>query len=161
MPETNHSSKSGMMNYFLTHKLREFAYMLRKSNKNKITKLRIQKEKMMQEIYSLLSMFLGNPPEYFDWSIKDKNNKFSRFNKIEPIIFYKKFVNIKLKDKLCLIHAPMSNKEMNSLYTVSYLGNVVGGNIIKYANVEINELKKATIKSLKNHEAVWFGCDVG
>ena len=161
MPETNHSSKSGMMNYFLTHKLREFAHILRKSNKNTIKELRIGKEEMMLEIYSLLSMFLGNPPEFFDWSIKDKNNKFSRYNKIEPINFYKKFVDIKLKDKLCLIHAPMSNKEMNSLYTVSYLGNVVGGNIIRYANVEINELKKATIKSLKNNEAVWFGCDVG
>ena len=30
MPETNHSSKSGAMNYILTHKLREFASILRK-----------------------------------------------------------------------------------------------------------------------------------
>ena len=29
MPETNHSSKSGMMNYILTHKLREFASVLK------------------------------------------------------------------------------------------------------------------------------------
>jgi aminopeptidase C len=55
----------------------------------------------------------------------------------------------------------MSNKKMNELYTVSFLGNVVGGGIIKYANLEIEELKKATIKSIKNNEAVWFGCDVG
>ena len=55
----------------------------------------------------------------------------------------------------------MNNKEMNKLYTVEYLGNVIDGEIIKYANVEINELKKATINSLKNDEAVWFGCDVG
>ena len=54
----------------------------------------------------------------------------------------------------------MSNKKMNELYTKDFLGNVVGGNIIKYANVEINELKKAAIKSIKNDEAVWFGCDV-
>ena len=55
----------------------------------------------------------------------------------------------------------MSNKKMNELYTVDFLGNVVGGNIIKYANLEIKELKKAAIKSIKNDEAVWFGCDVG
>ena len=135
MPETNHSSKSGMMNYFLTHKLREFAYIIRKSNKSrtKIKDLRNKKEKMISEIYSLLCMFLGNPPTNFDWSIKDKDNKFSRFNNIEPINFYKKFTKIKLKDKVCLIHAPMSNKKMNELYTVDFLGNVVGGNIIKYA----------------------------
>ena len=55
----------------------------------------------------------------------------------------------------------MSNKKINELYTVSFLGNVVGGQIIKYANVDIDEMKKAAIKSIKNNEAVWFGCDVG
>ena len=55
----------------------------------------------------------------------------------------------------------MRNKKINELYTVEYLGNVIDGNIIRYANVEIKELKKAAINSLKNNEAVWFGCDVG
>ena len=163
MPETNHSSKSSMMNYFLTHKLRECAFILRKSKKPRTTikQLRSKKEEMMSVIYSLLCMFLGNPPIKFDWSIKDKNNKFTRFNNIDPLDFYRKFTKVKLKNKVCLINAPMSNKKMNELYTIDFLGNVVGGNIIKYANVEINELKKAAIKSIKNNEAVWFGCDVG
>ena len=161
MPETNHSSKSGMMNYLLTHKLREFASILRKSKNINIKKLRERKESMISEIYSLLCMFLGNPPVIFDWSIKDKDNKFKRFVNINPLTFYKKFTQIELKDKVCLIHAPMTNKKMNELYTVEFLGNVIGGKIIKYANVEIKELKKATINSLKNDEAVWFGCDVG
>ena len=34
-------------------------------------------------------------------------------------------------------------------------------NSIGLANVGINELKKAAIKSLSKNEAVWFGCDVG
>ena len=163
MPETNHSSKSSMMNYFLTHKLRECAFILRKSKKPRTTikQLRSKKEEMMSVIYSLLCMFLGNPPIKFDWSIKDKNNKFTRFNNVDPLDFYHKFTKVKLKNKVCLIHAPMSNKKINELYTIDFLGNVVGGNIIKYANVEINELKKAAIKSIKNNEAVWFGCDVG
>ena len=55
----------------------------------------------------------------------------------------------------------MSNKKFNEVYTVKYLGNVVEGQKISYLNVKIDELKKATIKSLKNNEAVWFGCDVG
>ena len=33
MPETNHSSKSMAMNYILTHKLREFASILKKISK--------------------------------------------------------------------------------------------------------------------------------
>ena len=70
-------------------------------------------------------------------------------------------VIIKFKEKICLIHCPMSNKKFNQTYTIKYLGNVIEGQIIKYLNVSIDEMKSATIKSIKNNEAVWFGCDVG
>ena len=50
---------------------------------------------------------------------------------------------------------------MDTLYSVSNLGNVVEGDIIKYANVEIDTLKRAAIKSMKDNEPIWFGCDVG
>ena len=75
--------------------------------------------------------------------------------------FYNKMIPFKLKDKVCLIHCPMSNKKFNELYTVRFLGNVVEGQVIKYLNVSINDMKKAAVKSIKNNEAVWFGCDVG
>ena len=68
---------------------------------------------------------------------------------------------MKLTDKVCLIHCPMSNKKFDKLYTVKYLGNVVEGQIITYLNVSIDEMKKFSIKSIKAEEAVWFGCDVG
>ena len=55
----------------------------------------------------------------------------------------------------------MSNKEINEHYTVSFLGNVVGGKDISYANVDIDIMKRAAVKSIKSGEAVWFGCDVG
>ena len=163
MPESFQSSQSGMMNRFLTRKLREFASTLRRMNKKEIdiTSLRKEKEKMMSEIYTMLCICLGNPPEKFDWQTRDKKNKFVRLTDLNPIDFYNKHSGVKLKDKICLIHAPMSNKKMNELYTVSFLGNVVGGQIIKYANVEIDEIKKAAIKSIQNNESVWFGCDVG
>ena len=37
---------------------------------------------------------------------------------------------------------------------------MVGGDIISYANVEIDVLKRVAAKSIKQGEAVWFGCDV-
>ncbi len=163
MPESYQSSQSAMMNRFLTRKLREFAWVLRKMNKNgiKTSDLRIEKEKMMSVVYSMLCVCLGNPPNTFNWQTRDRKKKFLRFKNLSPVEFYKKHVGVNLKDKVCLIHAPMSNKKINELYTVSFLGNVVGGQIIKYANVEIDDMKKAAIKSIKNNEAVWFGCDVG
>jgi len=163
MPESFQSSQSRMMNRFLTRKLREFAWILREMNEKgvKLADLRKEKDSMLSTIYSMLCVCLGNPPDKFDWQIRDKDKKFLQFNGLTSLEFYKKHVKIKLKDKVCLIHAPMSNKKMNELYTVSYLGNVVGGEIIKYANVEIADIKKAAVKSIINNEAVWFGCDVG
>ena len=163
MAESFQSSQSRMMNQFLTRKLRGFASELRRLNSNgaKLKELRKEKEKMMSTIYSMLCICLGNPPKKFDWQIRDKKNKFIRLTDVSPLDFYKKHSNINLKDKVCLIHAPMSNKKMNELYTVSFLGNVVEGQIIKYANVDIDIIKQAAIKSIKNDESVWFGCDVG
>ena len=163
MAESFQSSQSRMMNQFLTRKLREFAWTLRKMNTKgkKLSELRKEKEKMMSVIYSMLCVCLGNPPNKFDWQIRDKKNKFIRLTDLNPVDFYKKHSGVNLKEKLCLIHAPMSNKKMNELYTVSFLGNVIEGQIIKYANVELADIKKAAIKSIKNNESVWFGCDVG
>ena len=162
MPESYQSSQSALMNRFITRKLREFGWTLREMNAKgvKLSELRKTKEEMLSTIYSMLCRCLGNPPETFNWQAKDKNKKLVRLNDLTPLDFYKE-VGVKLKDKLCLIHAPMSNKKMNELYTVSYLGNVVGGQIINYVNVDIEDMKRAAIKSLKNNEAVWFGCDVG
>ncbi len=163
MAESFQSSQSRMMNQFLTRKLREFAWTLRSMNDKgkKLSDLRKEKENMMSIVYTMLCIWLGDPPTSFDWQTRDKKNKFIRKTNLTPQDFYKKHCNINLKDKVCLIHAPMSNKKMNELYTVSYLGNVVGGQIIKYANVELDEIKKSAIKSIKNNESVWFGCDVG
>jgi bleomycin hydrolase len=158
MPETNHSSKSMAMNYILTHKLREFASILRKKPAKNSAAL---KQEMMSIVYNLLSMFLGQPPETVNWSTRNTDNKYISISNMTPKDFYKKYADIKIKDKVCLIHAPMSNKKFNTMYTVEYLGNVIEGQIIKYLNVDIKELKKSAMQSIKNDEAVWFGCDVG
>lgn len=46
------------------------------------------------------------------------------------------------------------------VYEVALSGNMVGGTPNRYLNIEMDELKQATIKQLKAGEPVWFGCDV-
>ena len=158
MPETNHSSKSMSMNYILTHKLREFASILRKKRLKNLSSL---KKEMMEVIFNLLAMFLGQPPDVINWSTRNKDNRYFVISDMTPKDFCKKYADINIKDKVCLIHAPMSNKKFNTVYTVEYLGNVIEGQIIKYLNVDVQKLKKSAIQSIRNNEAVWFGCDVG
>ena len=146
MPETNHSSKSMSMNYILTHKLREFASILRKKRLKNLSSL---KKEMMEVIFNLLAMFLGQPPDVINWSTRNKDNRYFVISDMTPKDFCKKYADINIKDKVCLIHAPMSNKKFNTVYTVEYLGNVIEGQIIKYLNVDVQKLKKSAIQSIK------------
>jgi bleomycin hydrolase len=163
MAESHQSSNTAQMNKLVTRKLREFALQLREaSSKGKTPlELRTMKDDMMSTIYQMLCISLGTPPEKFDWSIRNKKDKFQRFTDLTPQKFYKEHVGIDLDDFVCLINDPRSFTEYNKTYTVEYLGNVSGGNIIRYLNMETDELRKYTIKSIKADDPVWFGCDVG
>ena len=163
MAESYHSSNSSQMNKLITRKLREFAKDLRSAMSISKTKAQVSKMKdgMLSEIYQMLCISLGTPPEKFDWSIRDKKDKFHRFTDLTPQTFFKKHVDIDLNDFVCLINDPRPFTDYNKTYTVDYLGNVYGGNIIRYLNLENDDLKKYTIKSIKADDPVWFGCDVG
>ena len=163
MAESYHSSNSSQMNKLITRKLREFAKDLRSAMSSSKTKAQVSKMKdgMLSEIYQMLCISLGTPPEKFDWSIRDKKDKFHRFTDLTPQTFFKKHVDIDLNDFVCLINDPRPFTDYNKTYTVDYLGNVYGGNIIRYLNLENDDLKKYTIKSIKADDPVWFGCDVG
>ena len=162
MPESHSSSKSMRMNRMITRKLRENAIHLRNMKYKDASNNDIysKKKQMLQQIYKMLTIHLGNPPNTFDWQIRDKKKNFIKFENLSPKSFYNDHIGLKLDEYVCLIHCPMSDKEYNKVYSVNFLGNVVEGNSIKYLNVEIDDMKKATISSLKNDEPVWFGCDV-
>ena len=162
MPESYSSSKSMRMNRMITRKLRENAIHLRNMKHKDASNNDIlsRKKQMLQQIYKMLTIHLGNPPNIFNWQIRDKKKNFIKFENLNPKSFYSDHVGLKLDNYVCLIHCPMSDKEYNKVYSVNFLGNVVEGNPIKYLNVEIDDMKKATISSLKNDEPVWFGCDV-
>lgn len=161
MPESFHSGNSAMMNSLLTLKLREYAKQLREKHaaKKNIDSLRRSKDAMLKEVYHLLSMFLGEPPQIFDFEYRDKENNFHRNKKITPKQFFDDYVHCSLDDYISIINAPTQDKPFGKSFTVEYLGNVVGGRDVIYLNVENKILKKLTLDMLKDNRPVWFGCD--
>ena len=162
MPETQSSGSTGLMNSVITRKLRADAAKLRElSRKTDIDGLRKKKKAMLNEVYRMLSIHLGEPPEEFEWQWRNKGGDFHREGTMTPHSFLEKFVGKVLEDHICLIHCPQKTKSFDTLYTVQYLGNVVEGDIVRYLNVHVSELKRAAIAMIKDGKAVWFGCDVG
>ena len=163
MPETNGSSDSQPMNVLLIAKLREYAQVLREMHERSASakEMRQAKGEMMEEFYRMVSIHLGQPPSRFLWEWRDKDKEFHRHGEITPTEFFEQYVGFDLDETVCLINAPTKDKPYRRLYTVQYLGNVVGGHAVRYLNVDIKTLKRAAADMIVEGQAVWFGCDVG
>ena len=144
-------------------KLRQYACELRASAVDGIEQeeLRNRKESMIETIHRILCIHLGVPPTEFLWQWRDKDKNFHRDGILTPEQFCKKYVTVELDELVCLIHCPQATKSYNTLYTIAYLGNVIGGQPIQYLNVEMPALKAATQAMIQDGKPVWFGCDVG
>lgn len=162
MPESVSSSQTREMNYYLTTKLREFACTIREKYENgvEISELRRIKDEMMYEIYKILCICLGKPPEHFDFEVRTEDDRYIRRVNISPKEFFDEYVGWNLDDYVSLINSPTSDKPFNHSYTVRYLGNVKEGKAVRYLNLEIEELKKAALAQLQDGKPVWFGADV-
>jgi bleomycin hydrolase len=163
MPESESSSNSYVMNKFLKAKLREGAKSLRdmRAKGASVKKLREAKHDILAVIYRILSIHLGTPPERFDWQWRDKDNKFHRDGELTPQEFAERYVTLDLDEYACLVHDPRPSSPFGRTFTVAYLGNVVGGEPVKYLNVDIDTMKKVAMHILLDGQPVWFGCDCG
>ncbi len=163
MPESVSSSATSDLNGYMTEKLREDACVLREAHRQgaSMEALREKKEVMLEEIYRMLCIALGTPPQRFTFEVRDKDGAFHRDADITPKEFYEKYVGMELGDYVSLINAPTADKPFDRTYTVKFLGSVLEGRPVKYLNLTAEELKQAAIAQLKDGQPVWFGCDVG
>jgi bleomycin hydrolase len=160
MPETESSSNTRRLNAVLRSKLREGAQAIRECTDG-IDAQRAIKQEYLEVIYRILSVHLGTPPETFVWQWKDRDGEFHRTEEMTPQQFATEFVEWPLDEYVCLVNDPRPSSPYGRTFTVQYLGNVVGGAIVKYLNVDIALMKRITQQSLEAGEPVWFGCDVG
>lgn len=162
-PETANSSNTMAMDKFITLKLREFAVQLRKAygEKKSLADLRAMKEKMLNTVYRILAICLGEPPVKFTWEYTDKDGKFGRIADVTPREFFDKYVGLDLNQYVSILNCPSPIRPLNHTFTVKFLNNVEGGDPVLYLNLPIERVKELAVKQLKDHEVVWFGSDVG
>ncbi len=163
MPETACSSSTREMGRYMTKKLREFACVLREGHAagKPIEDLRAQKDGMMRDMYNILCIALGTPPERFTFEVQNKKKEFIRDEGLTGREFFQKYVGWDMGEYVSLINAPTADKPYHRTYTVKLLGNITEGRPVKYLNLPIEDLKAAAIAQLKDGKPVWFGCDVG
>lgn len=159
MEETASSSATRLMNQLINVKLRQYVAKARQL-KNEPKAIAELKEKTLTELYNFLTTNFGVPPQSFDFDYTNKDGIYFNKKGYTPQSFYQDEIGNILKDYVSIIHAPTKDKPYNQTYTVSYLGNVVGGSQVKYLNLDLPDLKDLVLKQLLGQETVWFGCDV-
>ncbi len=160
-PESNSSSSTRWMNTVLKDILRTSASELRGilEDGGSQEEAREHKESRMSDIWKILCIHLGTPPEKFDWQWRDKDKKFHRKGEMTPLEFAKEYVEVDWEDYVCIVNDPRN--EYYRTYTVDYLQNVAGGPPVVYLNVPSDEMKSVTQNILEDGVPVWMGCDVG
>jgi len=152
------------MNSLLKSKLREYAKALRDLIENGASdeELKERINEQMTVIYRIIGICLGIPSEKITWEYYDKSKNYNCIGPVTPLEFYENYVKpyYNVNDKICLVTDPRPGNPYGKLYTVDYLGNVVGGNNTRYNNQPVELLMKLCAESIKDNEPVWFGCDV-
>jgi bleomycin hydrolase len=165
-PESSSSEAALLMNKFLRTKLRAYAQEIFELVEQGITKeseLMAREAEMMKEIHRIVTTCLGSPPEQIVFEYYDTSKQYQKIGPITPVDFYQQVVKpvFNIDNKVCLVHDPRVSHPYGRLYTVQYLGNIVGGQKTLYNNQPIRVLKQAVYDSIAGDEPVWFGVDFG
>ena len=160
MPATHSTNNSRMMNKLIARKMCADTIRLRKmhSKGKSVKKLNQAKKQMLTEVYKMLVLNLGTPPEKFQWRFEDANSLPSETVQYTPQSFYKEFAAPALDEYVDIFNDP--SKEMGKHYEVEFSTNMIGGQALHFVNVDIEMLKKIALTSVKDDQPLWFATDV-
>lgn len=163
MPETPSSSETRRLNESLRAILRQGAKELRDlvSAHASVAQITETREAYTAAVYRILSIHLGTPPADVDWQWTDDAKTFHRVGRLTPQQFFERYVTVPVDEFVCLVDDPRPEHPKGALLTVEHLGNVVGGDPVRYVNAAIGDMKALASAAIQAGEPVWFGCDVG
>ena len=161
MPETYNSDKTREITDVLNYKLRNDVVELRSRYQKGADEdaLRSFKQEKISEVYRILVYAFGQPPVKFNFEYRDDDHKYHIDRDLTPQEFFKKYVAVDFDDYAVLADAP--DHEIGKNFGLPNQDYIFGEKPIQFANVGLESVKQAAIKSLQAGETLWFGCDVG
>jgi bleomycin hydrolase len=160
MPETEHSSNTGRMNALLNRLMRSDAARLRRlaAGGEGEAALRRLKTEMLKDVYHILALHMGVPPERFTWRFEDKDDNIVE-REYTPLSFYREAVGVDLADYVSVFDHPAHPYER--FYRIRYCRNMAGAPDMDFVNLNVAHLKKFALDAVLEGEPVWFAADVG
>lgn len=121
----------------------------------------------MQNVYRTLVLYLGEPPETFDWvferedmSETSRGKEVSVMEKTTPAKFMSLLGAFDVEDFVVLTHFPLDGYPYNKTYSIKRDTNMWNAPNCKVMNVPLKVMKKYTKLSVTSGIPVWFAGDV-
>ena len=116
MPETLNANSTGAMRTQIATKLREDGLKLRDA---KPKECQAMKTEMLKEIYRMLVLCLGEPPQEFEYTMRDSKDKVISTKTYTPLSFYKEWVGTDLNNGYVMLMNDPS-REYGKVYEIAY-----------------------------------------
>ena len=160
-PESHSSANTDNLIDMINQLLQSCACQMRKNAQHgdSIKSLRVYKEKVLNDVYRILTIHLGTPPESFDWKWCDEEGNFRVVPDISPKEFCKSFVTTPYKSYVALVQDP--RHEYYQRYTTKNSLPIEGSGDLVFVNIPAEEMKQTALKMLHSGNPVYFACNVG
>ena len=163
MPESFSSDNTDKARSLIASKLREFGLQLRDmvAKDRKQASIDKAKTRMLAQIYKMLQMTIGEPPQKFVYAFKDKNGKaVGRAKEYTPQSFYQEVVGGPLNGTFIMaMNDP--RRPYYKTYEVEYDRHTYDGHNWKYVNLPMDDIEQMAIASLKDGRKLYSSYDVG
>ncbi len=124
-----------------------------------VQKLETIKVSMLKEIYRVLCLCLGTPPEEFTWTHRNSKDEVVDTKTYTPLSFYREFVSADLEGGYVMLMNDPS-RPYYKVYEIDYDRHVYDGDNWLYVNLPVERIKEMAIASIKDGNAMYFSCDV-
>lgn len=159
MPDDYAASHTDEIVSLMSARLRKAVIELRQSKFDNATESDLREWKMgaLQDIYKILVLCLGQPPETFQWRYEDKDDKVTSLETYTPQSFRKKFLDADLDRYVDFVNYP--GQPMHAHLEWAWERNMADQPNLEAVNITMEEMVDMTVKSTLADEPVWFGAN--
>ncbi|HEX4263783.1 MAG TPA: C1 family peptidase [Verrucomicrobiae bacterium] len=160
MPDDYSASHTDEMAALLATRLHKAVIEIRQHADADMPELRKLKMSALQDVYKILELCLGKPPQTFDWRYEikgDKDDKVSPLEIYTPQSFCKKFLEEDLNRYVSFANYP--GQPMHAHLEWSWERNMADQPNFEAVNIEMKEIVAMTLKSVMADQPVWFAAD--
>ena len=163
MPESFSSDNTAKARQLIASKLREYGLQLRDmvAKKKSPASLKKAKVRMLAQIYHMLELTIGQPPQRFTYAFRNKEGRaLTPVREWTPQSFYQEVVGRQLNGTFIMtMNDP--RRPYYQTYEVELDRHTYDGHNWRYVNLPMDDIEQMAIAALKDGHKMYSSYDVG